>query len=59
MIDPEDEPKTTTILTIDLPPDMGFRLRRAMRRHNHRSPKEITLEALKSWLEQDEAASAS
>lgn len=49
-----DNPKTTTILTIDLPPELGGRLRQAMRRKGRRSLHEITLEALEVWLAQDE-----
>lgn len=49
-----DNPKTTTILTIDLPPELGGRLRQAMRRKGRRSLHEITLEALEAWLLQDE-----
>ncbi len=55
MID-DDHPKTTTILTIELPPDLGERLRDAMRRKGRRSLRRITLEALEAWLEQDEQA---
>lgn len=51
----EDEnPKTTTILTVDLPPDLGQRLRQAMQKRGQRSLHEITLEALEAWLERDE-----
>ena len=47
----EDNPRTTTILTVDLPPDLGWRLRRVMQRLGKRSLHEITLEALEYWLE--------
>ena len=50
----DDHPKTTTILTVDLPPDLGERLRTAMRRKGRRSLHAITLEALEAWLERDE-----
>ncbi len=50
----DDNPQTTTILTVDLPPDLGERLRLAMRRKGGRSLDQITLEALEAWLERDE-----
>ncbi len=56
MID-DDHPKTTTILTLELPPDLGDRLRRAVHRKAHRSLRRITLEALEEWLERDEEES--
>ena len=54
----DDHPKTTTILTIELPPDLGERLRDAMRRKGRRSLRRITLEALEAWLERDERQDA-
>ena len=53
----DDHPKTTTILTIELPPDLGERLRGALRRKSGRSVRRITLEALEAWLERDERES--
>ena len=53
MID-DDHPKTTTILTLELPPDLGDRLRRAIRRDPTRSLRRVTLAALETWLERDE-----
>ena len=50
----DDHPKTTTILTLELPPDLGNRLRQAVRRKAHRSLRRVTLEALEAWLERDE-----
>jgi hypothetical protein len=50
----DDNPKTTTILTVDLPPDLGQRLRQAMRRRGQSSLHKITLEALEAWLERNE-----
>lgn len=46
--------KTTTILTLELPPDLGDRLRQAIRRKANRSLRRITLEALEAWLARDE-----
>ncbi len=53
MID-DDNPRTTPILTVDLPPDLGERLRAAIRRRGRGSLHQITLEALEAWLERDE-----
>lgn len=53
MIDDEN-PKTTTILTVDLPPDLGARLRGVMRRKGRKSLHQITLEALEAWLDREE-----
>ena len=50
----DDNPRTTTILTVDLPPDLGQRLRRVMQKLGKRSLHEITLEALEAWLERHE-----
>ncbi len=44
-------PKTTTVLTIDLPEDLGDRLRTVLRRRSGQSLREITIEALEEWLE--------
>lgn len=44
-------PKTTTVLTIDLPEDLGDRLRAVLRRRSGQSLREITIEALEEWLE--------
>ena len=43
------EPRTTTVLTIDLPTEISARLRRVCRRQR-RSLQSITLEALEAWL---------
>lgn len=53
----DDNPKTTTILTVDLPIRLGERLRQAMRRNGRESLHEITLEALEAWLVRDEQES--
>jgi hypothetical protein len=42
--------KTTTVLTIDLPGDLGDRLRTALRQRPGQSLREITIEALEDWL---------
>ena len=54
----DDNPKTTTILTVDLPPDLGQRLRQAMRKRGQGSLHQITLQALEDWLERFEAGEA-
>ena len=50
--------RTTTVLTIDLPGDLGERLRKALNRGapdgSRRSMRALTIEALKEWLERDE-----
>ena len=53
MID-DDNPLTTTILTVDLPAELGERLRTAMRRKGHTSLHKITLDALEAWLRREE-----
>ncbi|MEE8523457.1 MAG: hypothetical protein V3T72_05960 [Thermoanaerobaculia bacterium] len=45
--------QTTTVLTLDLPGQIGDRLRRALRAQN-RSPRDVTLEALEQWLDRFE-----
>lgn len=50
----DENPRTTTILTVDLPPDLGERLRTAMRKKGHTSLHKITLDALEAWLEREE-----
>jgi hypothetical protein len=50
----DDNPKTTTILTVDLPPDLGLRLRQTMQKRGERSLRKITLEALEAWLDHTE-----
>ena len=42
--------RTTTVLTIDLPGDLGDRLRQALRQRPGQSLREITIEALEDWL---------
>jgi len=49
-----DDPKTTTIITIDLPPSLGLRLRVAMERRGRKSLRKVALEALEAWLDDDE-----
>lgn len=44
-------PKTTTVLTIDLPEDLGDRLRAVLRQRSGQSLRDITIEALEEWLE--------
>ena len=50
----DDSPKTTTILTIDLPVELGERLRQVMHRIGRDSLYDVTLEALEAWLEREE-----
>lgn len=50
----DENPRTTTILTVDLPPVLGERLRAVMRRRGHGSLHQITLDALEAWLEREE-----
>ena len=50
-----DESKTTTILTIDLPPELGHRLRDAVF-ESGRSLNAITVEALEEWLQRQKSA---
>ena len=54
MFNRNDGPPTTTMLTIDLPPELGLRLRQAIRRDGSRSLRAIALEALEVWVERDE-----
>ncbi len=51
--------KTTMVLTIDLPHDLGVRLNRATRRHADLSLRDITLDALAQWLDRNEERDAS
>lgn len=44
-------PKTTTVLTIELPVELSDRLRDALRSEGGRSLREITIEALEEWLD--------
>ena len=55
----DSDPKTTTVLTVELPADLGERLRTAVRRDHRRTLPSITLEALEAWLDRDEATAAS
>ena len=48
--------KTTMVLTIDLPHELGVRLSRATRRHAGLTLRDVTLEALAQWLDRDEEA---
>ena len=51
----EQAVKTTTVLTIDLPEDLGDRLRRVLRQRPGRLLRDITIEALEEWLERHSA----
>ena len=44
-------PKTTTVLAIDLPGELGDRLRRALRGRPGMTMRDLALEALDDWLE--------
>lgn len=44
-------PKTTTVLTIDLPGPLGDRLRSVLRQRPGQSAREIAIEALEEWLD--------
>lgn len=44
-------PKTTTVLTIELPVELSDRLRDAMRSGIGRSLRDVTIEALEEWLD--------
>ena len=44
-------PKTTTVLTIDLPGELGDRLRGFLRQRPGQSARDIAIEALQDWLE--------
>lgn len=55
----EQAVKTTTVLTIDLPGDLGDRLRRALRQRPGRMLRDITIEALEEWLERQPTESDS
>ena len=48
--------QTTTVLTIDLPGDLGDRLRDVLYRQPDRSVRDIVIEALAEWLERQEMA---
>jgi hypothetical protein len=50
----DEGPKTTTILTIDLPVALGDRLRQVMRLTGRRSLSKVALEALQAWVERQE-----
>jgi hypothetical protein len=45
--------KTTTVLTIDLPGDLGDRLRQVLRQRPGQLLRDITIEALEEWLERN------
>ncbi len=47
---------TTTVLTIDLPGELGDRLREVLYQQPDRSVRDIAIEALAEWLERHEAA---
>ncbi len=55
----DSEPKTTTVLTVELPADLGERLRMAVRRDHRRTIPSVTLEALEDWLDRDEMMATS
>lgn len=44
-------PKTTTVLTIDLPGELGDRLRWYLRQQPGQSARDVAIEALREWLE--------
>lgn len=46
--------KTTTVLTIDLPGDLGDRLRQALNERPGLSLRDVTIEALQEWLDRRE-----
>lgn len=48
-------PKTTTVLTIELPVELSDRLRDAMRSGIGRSLRDVTIEALEEWLDRRQA----
>jgi hypothetical protein len=52
--DAEMSDNTVFVLTVDLPRDLSERLRGALRRHPQRTLRDIALEALDAWLEDDE-----
>jgi len=54
----DSDPKTTTVLTVELPADLGDRLRMALQRDGQRTIPSITLEALEAWLDRDENTAA-
>ena len=49
-------PKTTTVLTMELPVELSDRLRDAMRHETGKSFREVTIEALEEWLERRQSA---
>ncbi|MCP4659857.1 MAG: hypothetical protein GY856_31020 [bacterium] len=55
----DSDPKTTTVLTVELSANLGDRLRTAIRRDSRRTIPSITLEALEAWLDRDEKTAAS
>lgn len=55
----DSDPKTTTVLTVELPTDLDERLRSAVRRDSRRTIPSITLEALGDWLDRDEKTATS
>lgn len=44
-------PETTTVLAVDLPGELGDRLRHALRHRPAMTMRDLTLEALEEWLE--------
>ncbi len=52
-------PKTTTVLTIELPVELSDRLRDAMRSGIGRSLRDVTIEALEEWLDRRQSEDSS
>lgn len=44
-------PRTMTVLTIDLPIELGDRLQRCLRRRPGQSIRDVAIEALEEWLD--------
>ena len=51
--------KTTTVLTIDLPGDLGDRLRQALSERPGQSLRDVAIEALREWLDRRESEGGS
>jgi len=43
--------KTTTVLTIDLPDELGDRLRKVVRKHPDYNLRDVAVAALEEWLD--------
>ncbi len=44
---------TTTVLTIELPPELSYRLRQALRERPEETLRDVALEALEEWLDRN------